>query len=244
MNKITRFTHALALVVFTAVGLIAQQSPPAPKVDVEFKAVAFGRGITELGFRQQGQKKPFYVPSFTLSLPVRYQGPQEFEFIQTQTIDGVKQEVPVAKVTIPLELHKGLFVFVPITKEPGKFGVLVAPYTETDAPANTVRVMNYTGRTVPLSLNNAKSLLENGKILVVPLVKGNVKVFIPRVAKNADDHADICRETYSAPAGGRLTLLLTPQPGGAASDQEALVIVPLADEPPPPVPGAAKQATP
>jgi hypothetical protein len=213
-------------------------------VDVEFKAVAFGRGITELGFRQQGQKKPFYVPSFTLSLPARYRGPQEFEFIQTTTLEGVKQEVLVAKVTIPLELRKALLVFVPMNKEPGKFGVLVVPYTETEAPLNTVRVMNYTGRTVPLSLNNAKSLLENGKTLVVPLVKGNVKVFIPRVAKNADDHADICRDTYGAPAGGRLTLLLTPQPGANANDPEALVIVPLADEPPPPVPGAAKQATP
>jgi hypothetical protein len=240
MNCFINRVVLAALFVFSGAVVHAQPKPPVPLVHVELKAVAFGRGITDLGFIQQGKKTPLYVPSFGLSLPRTYHGPQEFEFLQTQTIEGVKKEVPVAKVTLPLDLPRALLVFIPMAKEPGKFGTLVVPYSETDAPANTARFMNYTGRTVPISMNNNRQLLENGKTIVVPLVKGQVKVFIPRVKKTADDAADICRETYSAPAGGRLTLLLTPPVGGGFADNdEALVIVPLADEPPP-TPAAVK----
>jgi len=234
--------RAVASALFVIVGahLGAQPKPPVPLVHVELKAVTFGRGITDLGFIQQGKKTPLYVPSFCLSLPRMYHGPQEFEFLQTQTIDGVKKEVPVAKVTLPLDLPRALLVFIPMSKEPGKFGTLVVPYSEADAPANTARFMNYTGRTVPISMNNNRQLLENGKTILVPLVKGQVRVFIPRVKKTADDAADICQETYSAPEGGRLTLLITPPIGGGFADNdEALVIVPLADEPPP-TPAAVK----
>ena len=230
LNRVITFGLVLA-----AGSLGAQPKPPVPLVHVELKAVAFGHGINDLGFMQQGKKTPLYVPSFGLSLARSYHGPQEFEFLQTQTTEGVKNEVPVAKVTLPLDLPKVLLVFIPMAKEPGKFGTLVVPYSETDAPANTARFMNYTGRIVPISMNNNRQLLENGKSIVVPLVKGQVKLFIPRVKKTADDVADICRETYSAPAGGRLTLLLTPPIGGGFADNdEALVIVPLADEPPAP----------
>ncbi len=241
MNRVlTALVFAL-----TAGALCAQPKPPVPQVNVELKAVAFGRGITNLGALQQGKKKMLYVPSYALSEPYTYQGPEEMDFLQTQVIDGVKKEVSVAKVKIPLEMRKGLVLFVPRAKEPGKFGSLVVPHSETDAPANTARFINYTGRVVPIALNNAQSLLENGKMVTVPLVKGRVKVFIPRVKKQADDQADICRETYTASEGGRLTLLIIPPLGGGFADnEEALTIVPLADAPPPPVPGAPKPLAP
>jgi hypothetical protein len=226
---------ALCLPLFATLGLQAQTPPPppVPLVQVTFKAVAIGRGIADLGYMQQGKKVRFYPANLTISQNLTYKGPQELEFIQTQKIDGIPQEVPVAKVTFPPDIQKALVLFVPLRGQPVKYSALAIPNSETESPANSVRVINYSGRILPISLNGDRAILQPNEIKVVQTPKSELSVLIPRVLKETADQPDVCEATYHVPEGGRMTLLIAPRARGDKKETENVIIYDLAEDPAP-----------
>ena len=233
----TRIPHflALSLPLLIAFNLQAQTppTPPAPIVQVTFKAVAIGRGIADLGYMQNGKKIRFYPANLTISQNLTYKGPQELEFIQTQKTDGTPQEVPVAKVTFPLDIQKALVLFVPLRGQPGKYSALAIPNSETESPANSVRVINYSGRPLPISLNGDRAILQPNEIKVVPTPKSELSLLIPRVKKESADQPDVCDASYHVPEGGRMTLLIAPRSRGDKVESENVIIYDLAEDPTP-----------
>jgi hypothetical protein len=205
--------------------------PPLPLVQVNFKAVAIGRGIADLGYMQQGKKVRFYPANLTISQNLTYKGPQELVFIQTQIIDGNPQEVPVAKVTFPLDIQKALVLFVPLRGEPGKYTALAIANSETESPTNSVRVINYSGRILPISLNDDRAILQPNEIKIVHTPKSELNVLIPRVLKETADQPEVCEATYHVPEGGRMTLLIAPRARGDKKETENVIIYDLAEDP-------------
>ena len=210
--------------------LFAQPNPDGSKrVEVEIQALSIGRGIADLGVMQNGKKTPFYVPSFSLSNPIHYQGAPDLQFIQTQVVGESSQEVTVASATVPLQEKKVWILFTASVLPPGKYSTHVIPCAAVDSLAASARVYNLSNRVISLELNGIAYRVKSGGALGVPLRKSKVNLFIPRVHKITDDEADICRETYTAPEGGRLTLLLMNESGAQTAESESLVVIPLAE---------------
>ena len=229
MNTYSLFGLSAGLLGLAVTTLLAQSETGVEKnVKVEIRALSVGRGITDLGVVQKGKKTPFYPPSFSLSTPFIYEGPPELVFTQTQVSEGISREVPVASVSLPLKESKVLLVLTPSALKPGEYNGLVIP-SELAGPAASARVINLSNRAISMELNGKAQRAKPGEALGVKLSKGKVTLFIPRVHKIADDEADICRETYTAPEGGRLTLLLMNESGAQSAESESLVVIPLAE---------------
>ena len=225
----------VGLLCAVAAPLVAQPDPDGGKrVEVDFQAVSIGRGIADLGVMQNGKKMPFYVPSFSLSSPIHYQGAPDLHFIQTQVGAGGSQEITVASATVPPQEKKVWILFTPLALSPGKYSTQVIPCAEVASLATSARIYNLSNRDIALELNGTAYRVKAGGSIGVPLRKGKVALFIPRVHKIADDEADICRETYTAPEGGRLTLLLMNESVAQSAASESLVIIPLAENAQPP----------
>ncbi len=219
----------LGLVVTT---LPAQPTPVAdqPPVRVEIKAISIGRGLTQAGVLQVGEKKPLYVPSFALSQPLFYEGPRDLVFVQTQLKDGVNKEVPVATATLPQDVAKVFILLTPSALSRGQFTTQVVPDLASGEGVTDARVVNLSPRPISLALNDDKRLIPAGESVAVPLIKGKLSVLIVRKNKQSEDESDICNETYSAPEGGRLTLLISNSSPTQSAENEAVSIISLVEE--------------
>jgi hypothetical protein len=167
-----------------------------PQVNVTFKAVTLGRGIVGMSYLDQGKKTPFYPPALTLSPPLHYSGPYKLEFSQTQTIDGQPVDVPVAQLEFPLDTPEVLVLFAASRTKPGKYIAVAVPNADSNSPANSARVINYSGRPLPIALNDDRSIMQPNEIKIVKLPKGTLEVFIPRIIKLSADQAEVSSQSY------------------------------------------------
>jgi hypothetical protein len=81
-----------------------------------------------------------------------------------------------------------------------------------------------------MALNGAQHTVPSGKSISVPLRKGTLGVVITRTHKKVEDEADLCRETYTVPDGGRLTLLVSNSVATQTAEDEAVMLIPLIEE--------------
>ena len=210
--------------------------PPVPQVNLTFKAVTLGRGITGMSYIVQGKKTPFYPPALNLSPPLHYSGPYKLEFSQTQTINDQPAEVPVAQLAFPLDTPEVMVLFAPSRTQPGKYIAVAVPNAEADSPRNSARVINYSGRPLPIALNEDRSIMQPNEVKIVKLPKGTLEVFIPRIIKLSADQAEVSSQSYRIPKGGRMTLLVVPSGMNKSAEDESVSLYELNEPPAPPKP--------
>ena len=215
----------------------AQDTSEIPIVNIDFKAVSLGRGISGFGYIEDGKKQPFYVPSLAMSEERKYRGSQQLRFVRTVKTEQGKQEVPTASILLPEGQKKVLILFAQSPENPDKFLTKALPYMDEDFPVNWARVFNYSGRDLTVGLNGAVEKLASWQDVTVPIRDNGVALFIPRLNKVVQDQADLCREIYRAADGGRITLIIMRAPSASTNDEEALVVIPLIDSPIEPVSG-------
>ena len=153
-------------------------------------------------------------------------------FTQTQVNGGEKLEVPVATATLLPDVPKVFIVFRPSSLSPGHYAAQVIPNLAVQGDGPGARVINLSSRPIQMRLNDSKKMLSPNQSIRVPLIKGKVSVFIPREHKQAEDEADICNETYAAPDGGRLTLLVANAVDNPPPQDEGVMVIPLVEEAP------------
>ena len=231
MNPISACLLAPLFFGLVAATLSAQPEPvPSKPVKVEFKAVAIGRGITQAGVVQTGGKVPLYIPAYGLSQAFHYEGPRDLVFVQTQLKDGANRDIPVATATLPSGVAKVFILLTPSSLSPGQFTTQVVSDLLGDGAEGVADVVNLSSRAIRMGLNGSPSVVPAGKSLRVPLVKGRISVVITQKHKQSEDEPDLCRETYTAPEGGRLTLLISNASATQSAEDEAVTIIPLAEE--------------
>jgi hypothetical protein len=217
----------LILLALASVSLSADDAELAPLVQVEFLAVSLGHGISDFAYQEEGEPEWIYVPSFNLSMPRQYRGPQNLDFFHAREADGFVQMVPAARVQLPLGVSRVLILFGKADNATGLYRTSVLPYTDEAIPANSARVFNFSGRPLPMKLSGSIFNLPSGQSQLVRLSDGQLSVFIPRVNKTVADQANLCNERFSVPQGARLSLIIARAATLRSDDDEALMVIPL-----------------
>ena len=225
----TAFT--LLLLLGTAAGLIAQpaQSTTPPTVALEFKAVSMGRGISDLGIMQSGKKIAFYAPALATSPSLNYIGTPELIFTQTQIIDGLSREESVATATVPPGVNRAVILFAQTSQNPQRYSTVVVPDTDTHAPLNSARIINYAKHAITLVVNDRPHTLASGATVTAPQRKGLIVLSIPKLNPESKDTAEVFNETYNVAQGSRMTLIITSSPKATTAKDQAVTVLALVD---------------
>lgn len=106
-----RFFSALFLSLVSIHAALAQ-TPPEPRVQVEFSSVCAGAPISDLVFSSEGKRQPHAVPAYRRSAMHTYAGPATLEFTEPLPADAPPDAKPrITRVTLPVNTPRVLLLW-------------------------------------------------------------------------------------------------------------------------------------